>query len=187
MKGSDVADTEVTPAVLDTLRSLVREVPDFPKPGILFRDITPLLGAPEGLRLAIDAMCSRARPLRPDLVVAIEARGFILGAPIALRLGCGFSPIRKPGKLPYKTRRRTYALEYGTDTQEIHADAIRPGQRVLIVDDVLATGGTLAGAVELVRECGGTPSACAVLVELSALRGRSRLPGVEVQSLLVYA
>lgn len=182
-----MADPALTTADLDLLRRLVRDVPDFPKPGILFRDITPLLGTPQGLRLAVDGMAARARPLGVDLVVAIEARGFILGAPVALRLGCGFAPIRKPGKLPYRTRRRTYALEYGTDTQEIHADAIRSGQRILVVDDVLATGGTLAGAVELVRECGGTVSACAVLVELSGLGGRARLPGVEVQSLLAYA
>ncbi len=174
-------------ASVDRLRRLVRDVPDFPKPGILFRDITPLLADPWGFQTVTESLAGLAAETRPDLVVAIEARGFIVGAPIALRLGCGFAPIRKPGKLPYRTRRRTYALEYGTDTQEIHEDAIQPGRRVLVVDDVLATGGTLAGAVELIRESGGTVAACVVLVELSFLNGRARLPGVDVRSLLVYA
>jgi adenine phosphoribosyltransferase len=181
-----VSDLAIPTATADRLRRLVRDVPDFPKPGILFRDITPMLADAEGFSLAVGALESMSRPFRPDLVVAIEARGFILGAPAALRLGCGFAPIRKPGKLPYRTRRRTYALEYGTDTQEIHEDAVRSGQRVVLIDDVLATGGTLSGAVELIRETGGIVAGCVVLVELAALRGRDRLPGVEIRPVLVY-
>ena len=181
-----MTEPTIPPETADRLRSRVRDVPDFPKPGILFRDITPLLADADGFRLAIGALADLARPARPDLVVAIEARGFILGAAAALQLGCGFAPIRKPGKLPFRTRRRTYALEYGTDTQEMHEDAVRPGQRVVLVDDVLATGGTLASAVELVRESGGMVAGCVVLVELAFLKGRARLPGVDVRSVLVY-
>jgi len=177
----------VCPVDPDSLRRHVRDIPDFPKPGILFRDITPLLADPDGFRSAVEAMAARAADLAPGLIVAIEARGFILGAALAFRLGCGFVPIRKPGKLPFRTRRRTYALEYGTDTQEIHEDAVRSGQRVLLVDDVLATGGTLASAADLVRESGGTLAGACVLVELSALGGRTRLPGVDIRSVLVFS
>jgi len=184
--GAIVTEPTIPPETSDRLRSQVRDVPDFPKPGILFRDITPLLADAGGFQLAVASLTDLARPARPELVVAIEARGFILGAAVALRLGCGFAPIRKPGKLPFRTRRRTYALEYGTDTQEMHEDAVRPGQRVVLVDDVLATGGTLASAVELVRESGGTVAGCVVLVEISFLKGRARLPGVDVRSVLVY-
>jgi adenine phosphoribosyltransferase len=176
----------LTPEELSRLRGLIRAVPDFPKPGILFRDITPLLADPWGFRASTAAMADLAHAARPDLVAAVEARGFLVGAAVALALGCGIVPVRKSGKLPYRTRRVTYALEYGTDAQEIHEDAVREGQRVLLVDDVLATGGTLAATVDLIRRGGGEVAACAVLLELAGLKGRERLPGVEVLSLLVY-
>jgi adenine phosphoribosyltransferase len=176
----------LTPEELSRLRGLIRAVPDFPKPGILFRDITPLLADPWGFRASTAAMVDLAHAARPDLVAAVEARGFLVGAAVALALGCGIVPVRKSGKLPYRTRRVTYALEYGTDAQEIHEDAVREGQRVLLVDDVLATGGTLAANVDLIRRGGGEVAACAVLLELAGLKGRERLPGVEVLSLLVY-
>ena len=168
------------------LRALVRDVPDFPKPGILFRDITPLLSDAAAFRLAVEELTARIRPLRPDVGAAVEARGFLVGAAVALASGCGIIPIRKPGKLPYRSRRVTYALEYGTDTLEVHEDAIAPGQRVVLLDDVLATGGTLAGAADLVRQSGARVAACAVLLELTALKGRDRLPGIEMIALLSY-
>ena len=171
---------------LALLRSRVRDVPDFPKPGILFRDLTPLMGDGAALREAVDLLVARIVAHRPQLVVAIESRGFIFGAPVAAALGVGFVPVRKPGKLPHKTHRRSYALEYGTDALEMHSDAVVAGARVAVVDDLLATGGTAAATVELVRDIGGHVACAAFVVELGLLRGRERLPGVAVESLLVY-
>jgi len=168
------------------LRSRVRDVPDFPKPGILFRDLTPLMGDGVAMREAIDMLAEAAARHRPELVVAIESRGFIFGAPVAASLGVGFVPVRKPGKLPHKTRRREYDLEYGTDALEMHADAVVHGARVVIVDDLLATGGTAGATVELVREIGGQVVGATFVVELELLRGRERLPGIPVDSLLKY-
>ena len=168
------------------LRSRVRDVPDFPKPGILFRDLTPLMGDGVAMREAIDMLAEAAARHRPELVVAIESRGFIFGAPVAASLGVGFVPVRKPGKLPHKTRRREYDLEYGTDALEMHADAVVHGARVVIVDDLLATGGTAAATVELVREIGGHIVGAAFVVELELLRGRDRLAGVPIDALLKY-
>ena len=168
------------------LRSRVRDVPDFPKPGILFRDLTPLMGDGVAMREAIDLLAEAAVRHRPELVVAIESRGFIFGAPVAASLGVGFVPVRKPGKLPHKTRRREYDLEYGTDALEMHADAVVHGARVVVVDDLLATGGTAAATVELVREIGGHVVGAAFVVELELLRGRDRLTGVPIDALLQY-
>jgi len=168
------------------LRSRVRDVPDFPKPGILFRDLTPLMGDGVAMREAIDMLAEAAARHRPELVVAIESRGFIFGAPVAASLGVGFVPVRKPGKLPHKTRRREYDLEYGTDALEMHADAVVHGARVVVVDDLLATGGTAAATVELVREIGGHVVGAAFVVELELLRGRDRLTGVPIDALLQY-
>jgi adenine phosphoribosyltransferase len=166
------------------LRALVRDVPDFPQTGILFRDITPLLGDGSALRIAVDAMADAGRGA--DAVVSIESRGFIFGAPIAYALGVGMIPVRKLGRLPRPTEREAYDLEYGTNTVEIHQDALHPGQRVLIVDDLLATGGTVLAAARLVERLGGVVGGIAVLAELSALGGRERLAGYDVTSLLVY-
>jgi adenine phosphoribosyltransferase len=168
------------------LRSLIRQVPDFPKAGILFYDITTLLRDPAGLKAAIEGLASPFAGAGIDLVVAIESRGFILGAPVADRLGAGFCPIRKPGKLPAKTVSASFNLEYGSDAIELHEDAIAAGQRVLIIDDVLATGGTAAAAASLVKRLGGQLYALAFLIELDALEGRTRLPGETVTSVLHY-
>jgi len=168
------------------LRARVRDVPDFPKPGILFRDLTPLMGDGAAMREAVDLLSEVAVRHRPELIVAIESRGFIFGAPVAASLGVGFVPVRKPGKLPHKTRRRSYDLEYGTDALEMHADAVVAGARVVIVDDLLATGGTAAATTELVREIGGQVVGAAFVVELELLRGRDRLSGVPVDALLQY-
>ena len=168
------------------LRARVRDVPDFPKPGILFRDLTPLMGDGAALREAIDMLAEVAVRHRPELIVAIESRGFIFGAPVAASLNVGFVPVRKPGKLPHKTRRRSYDLEYGTDALEMHADAVVEGARVVIVDDLLATGGTARATVELVREIGGNVVGAAFVIELALLRGRERLDGVPVDALLTY-
>jgi len=168
------------------LRARVRDVPDFPKPGILFRDLTPLMGDGAAMRAAVDLLAEAVVHHRPELVVAIESRGFIFGAPVAASLGVGFVPVRKPGKLPHKTRRRTYDLEYGTDALEMHADAVVEGARVVVVDDLLATGGTAAATIELVREIGGQVVGAAFVVELEFLRGRDRLPNVPVEALLKY-
>lgn len=168
------------------IRDIIRDVPDFPKPGILFRDITPLLGSPVALRATLDLLEERFRGSALDRIVGMESRGFLFGAPLADRLGVGFAPIRKPGKLPCAVEAMTYALEYGTDTLEIHKDAIAAGQRVLVVDDLLATGGTARAAVDLVRRLGGEVVACAFVVELAGLQGRARLEGETVHSLVVY-
>ena len=168
------------------LRARVRDVPDFPKPGILFRDLTPLMGDGVALREAIDMLSEAAVRHRPELIVAVESRWFIFGAPVAASLGVGFVPVRKPGKLPHKTRRRSYDLEYGTDALEMHADAVVQGARVVVVDDLLATGGTAAATVELVREIGGDVVGATFVIELDLLRGRDRLAGVPVDALLKY-
>jgi adenine phosphoribosyltransferase len=170
----------------DLLKSKIRHVADFPKPGILFYDITTLLRDPEGLRLALDAMAAPYVGTPIDLVVGMESRGFIFGAALADRLQAGFVPVRKPGKLPAKSMRVSYALEYGTDSLEIHADAISAGQRVLIVDDLLATGGTAAATIDLVSGLGADVVACAFLVELTFLNGRARLGTTPVHAVLPY-
>jgi adenine phosphoribosyltransferase len=168
------------------LRRSIRDVPDFPKPGIVFKDIMPLLASPEALRAALDGLVRFARPLAPDIVVGAEARGFILGSAIAVELGCGFAAARKPGKLPYRTVSSTYALEYGTDSLQMHVDAIEPGMRVLVHDDLLATGGTARASIDLVEQLGGTVVGAAFVVELAFLGGRATLGHLPVESLVRY-
>ncbi len=168
------------------LKSLIREVPDFPKPGINFYDITTLLKDPAGWKGVIDALKDQYKDTKVDVVVGIEARGFFFAPAIAYALGAGFVPVRKPGKLPAATESVEYALEYGTDRLEVHKDAIAPGQKVLILDDVLATGGTAAGVAQLVEKLGGTVAGMGFVVELDFLNGRSKLPGRDVFSLLHY-
>jgi adenine phosphoribosyltransferase len=168
------------------LKLKIRHIPDFPKPGILFYDITTLLREPEGFTAAIDQLALPFVGAGIEVVVGIESRGFILGGAVADRLGAGFCPIRKPGKLPAKTVRESFSLEYGTDAIEMHEDAIVAGQRVLVVDDVLATGGTAAAAMSLVKQVGGHLSALAFLIELDFLHGRDRLAGEHVVSVLHY-
>jgi adenine phosphoribosyltransferase len=168
------------------LKEKIRHVPDFPKAGILFYDITTLLKDPIGFRAAIDSLMLPFREQGIDLVVGIESRGFIFGSVIADRLGAGFSPVRKPGKLPSTTMRATYDLEYGSDALEIHQDAVKEGQRVLIVDDLLATGGTAKAAADLVSRLGGEVYALAFLIELVGLNGRERLEGHHLHTVLQY-
>lgn len=171
---------------MDHLKSLIREVPDFPKPGILFYDITTLLKDPGGLRAVIDGLSGKYLNEKIDTVIGIEARGFIFAPAVAYALNAGFVPVRKPGKLPAATERIEYKLEYGTDSLEIHLDAVRPGQKILIVDDVLATGGTAQAVVDLVRNLGGVVVGLGFVLELDFLNGRERLPGCDVQALLHY-
>ena len=168
------------------LKRLIRDVPDFPKPGIVFKDITTLLRQPDAFRTVIDRFVERYRGEKIDLVLGIESRGFILGPPVAYMLGAGFVPVRKPGKLPAETVGEVYSLEYGSDGLEIHSDAVEPGQSVLIVDDLLATGGTARAAVALVRRLGGTVVGLAFLIELDFLNGREKVPDLSVFSLLRY-
>lgn len=162
---------------------LVQDVPDFPEPGILFKDLAPVFGDPAGLAALVAELAAAAGPVAPDAVVAVEARGFIIGAPLALALGVGFVPVRKPGKLPRATRSVAYALEYGAAVLHMQTDALAPGARVLLVDDVLATGGTLAAAAELVAGAGARVLAALVVLEIAALGGRARLPGAPVTAL----
>jgi adenine phosphoribosyltransferase len=171
---------------MDDLKRYIREVPDFPKPGINFYDITTLLKDPQGLKATIDSLVLPYDASGIDVVVGIESRGFILGSAVAQRIGAGFIPVRKPGKLPAKAIKEIYELEYGKDALEIHADAIEKGQRVLIVDDVLATGGTAAAATRLVKQLGGALHGLAFLIELTFLNGKSKLAGEQVYSVLQY-
>jgi adenine phosphoribosyltransferase len=168
------------------LRALIRDIPDFPKPGILFRDVTPLLGNGPAFRACIRQLCERLAPAHPQVIAGIESRGFIFGAGAALELGIGFVPIRKPGKLPWKTRRESYALEYGSDAVEVHEDAVALGARVGLVDDLLATGGTASAAIKLLQGLGGQVVLAAFVIELAFLQGRARLPGVPVETLITY-
>ena len=171
---------------MQALKERIRHVPDFPKPGILFYDVTTLLKDAKGFQLAVEAMTSPYIKANVDLVVGIESRGFIFGAAVADRLKAGFSPVRKPGKLPSTKQSASYALEYGTDTLEIHDDAVAKGQRVLIVDDLLATGGTAKATSDLVRRLGGEVHALAFLIELLALNGRQKLHGERLHTVLQY-
>ncbi len=173
------------PAPLDP-RDWIRDVPDFPKPGIMFKDITPMLGNPRVFRAVVDGIAEAFRGRKIDIVAAAEARGFLFGAPLALALGVGFVPIRKPGKLPYQTVSLEYELEYGSDRLEMHNDAVGQGTRVLLLDDVLATGGTMRACRELVEQAGAQVVACAFVVELGFLQGRARLGSTEVFSLINY-
>ena len=171
---------------MEALKTRIRHVPDFPKAGILFYDVTTLLRDAEGFKLAIDAIAAPYHGKGISLIVGIESRGFILGAAVADRIGAGFVPVRKIGKLPHTTVRVSYDLEYGTDSLEIHSDAVEPGQRVLVVDDLLATGGTARATVDLVRKLGGTVHGVAVLIELAELNGRGKLAGENVHAVLTY-
>jgi len=171
---------------MDYLKSKIRHVPDFPRAGILFYDVTTLLQDRDGFRKAIDSLAAPFEQANIDLVIGIESRGFIFGSAVADRVGTGFAPVRKPGKLPSTTMRATYDLEYGTDALEIHDDAVRKGQRVLIVDDLLATGGTAKATSELVRRLGGEVCALAFLIELVGLKGRDKLSGDTIHSVLQY-
>ena len=166
--------------------ALIRDIPDFPKPGILFKDITPVLSDPEALTELIDVQAAQAQGFGAEIIVGIESRGFLFGVPIAYKLGLGFTPVRKVGKLPHKTIQQEYALEYGTNTVEIHVDSIQPGQRVVIVDDLLATGGTAEAAAALVEKLGGVVAGYIFLIELSFLNGRDRLKGRSIASLVTY-
>jgi adenine phosphoribosyltransferase len=175
----------MTPAS-ERLRALIRDIPDFPQPGIVFKDITPLMADRQALALAVEGLAEYARPLKPDCVIAAEARGFLLGPALALELGAGFVLARKPGKLPHDTITAQYALEYGSGQLELHTDAIDPGARVLVHDDLLATGGTAAALCDLVAQLGGRVVGCGFLVELAFLDGRERLAPHEAHALLTY-
>lgn len=172
---------------MENLKKLIREIPDYPKPGILFYDLTTLLADKQGFHSLVDQLCSHYNgKQKVDVVAGIEARGFIFAPALAYRLGAGFVPVRKPKKLPWKTASVTYQLEYGSDSLEIHQDAIKPGERVVICDDLLATGGTAAAAAELVRKLGGEVAGAAFAVELNFLNGRAKLPGIDAFSLIKY-
>jgi adenine phosphoribosyltransferase len=174
-----------TASTLD-LRDRIRDVPDFPKPGIVFKDIMPLVGDPDYLRAAVDRLVELARPLRPDVILGAEARGFIFGGALAYELGCGFVTARKPGKLPWETVEATYELEYGTDSLQVHADAIEPGARVIVHDDVLATGGTARAKADLVEKVGAEVVGLLFVIELDFLHGRDKLADYTVESLIHY-
>jgi adenine phosphoribosyltransferase len=171
---------------IESIRRAIRDVPDFPKPGIVFKDITPLLANGPLFAKTIDLLADRYQGQKVDTVLGIESRGFIVGAALAYKLGAGFSVVRKPGKLPYETHKTSYALEYGTDTLEIHVDALGPNSRVIICDDLIATGGTAAATAELVSKFGATVLECAFVIELSFLKGREKLKKFGVYSLLQY-
>lgn len=168
------------------LKKIIREVPDFPKPGILFYDITTLLMDPAGFKQVIDTLESRYAPMKPAKIVAIDARGFIFGGALAYRLGVGLAPVRKKGKLPWQTVKASYELEYGVDEVQMHKDAVGPGEKVVIVDDLLATGGTANAAIDLVRQCGGEIIECAFIIELDFLKGREKLKPIPAFSILNY-
>jgi adenine phosphoribosyltransferase len=168
------------------LKAYIRDIPDFPKPGIIFKDITPLLAAPEAFEYALAEMEKVVRPLAPGKILAVESRGFIFGGALAVRMGVGFVPVRKPGKLPFTTIRETYDLEYGKDSLEIHHDAIRPGEGVVIIDDLLATGGTALATVRLAEKLGAKILGLTFLIELDFLHGRSRLAAYPVFSLIHF-
>ena len=170
----------------DWVRDLIRDIPDFPKPGVAFRDITPLLGNGPAFQRAVTEMVQRFEGVAVDRVLGMEARGFILAAPVALAIGAGFVPVRKLGKLPWAVVREEYSLEYGTDKLEIHRDAIHPGERILIIDDVLATGGTASATCRLVEALGGVVVGLGFLIEIDGLDGRAKLDGRHVESLAVY-
>jgi adenine phosphoribosyltransferase len=171
---------------VDTLKAQIRDVPDFPEPGIVFKDIMPLLGDPGCLHEVTDLIAEWTEPRKPDVILGAEARGFILGATVAYKLGCGFVAARRPGKLPWKTVSATYALEYGENSLELHADAITSGQRVLVHDDVLATGGTARAICDLAEQLGGQIVGVAFVIELDFLEGRKQLEGRDVHSLIHY-
>jgi adenine phosphoribosyltransferase len=171
---------------LDDLKKIIRDIHDFPKKGIVFKDITTLLSDPKSFHRMVDLIAHRYVGENINQIVGVEARGFILGAALAYKLGTGITLVRKPGKLPYKTRQKTYQLEYGTDTLEIHQDAFKSGDRVIVADDLLATGGTVSAVVELVQELGAEIVECAFMAELEFLEGRKRLPGINVFSLLKF-
>jgi adenine phosphoribosyltransferase len=177
---------EVAQAVADRIRAAIRDVPDFPRPGIIFKDLTPVVADGALLRDTVAQLAAPYGDTRIDRVAGIEARGFLFGAPLAIALGAGFLPVRKPGKLPHRTARVDYALEYGTDALEAHLDGVVAGERVVVVDDLLATGGTATGAVELIRGLGGHIVGVSFVVELAFLGGRPRLRDVPVYSLVAY-
>ena len=181
-----MADGDSPAASAATLRSLVRDIPDFPRPGIVFKDITPVLASPAGLDAAVGSLADYARDLDVDVVIGAEARGFLLGPALARELGAGFVLARKPGKLPHDTVRAEYLLEYGSDALEVHSDAVAEGSRVLVHDDLLATGGTAKALCELVELLDGRVVGCAFLIELGFLPGRERLAGYDVHALLRY-
>ncbi len=174
------------PLVGKELKDYIRGIPDFPKPGILFRDITTLLKDKRAFKRAVDALAGKYKNKKIDKVAAVEARGFILGSVVAYKLGVGFVPVRKKGKLPWKTNSATYELEYGVDTLEIHHDAINPGENVLIVDDLLATGGTVKAVTDLIKQLQGNIAGIAFLIELTGLKGKEKLKGYPVYSLIKY-
>lgn len=168
------------------LKSFIRDIPDFPEPGILFKDITPLLGDTAAFSYTIDLLYQRFKPEEFDVIVPVESRGFLFGAPLAYRMGKPIVPVRKPGKLPAATHSTEYVLEYGSNTMEIHADGIQPGQKVLLLDDLLATGGTMAATARLVERSGGVVAAIAVVIELTGLKGRAKLADYDLVSLIQY-
>ncbi len=171
---------------MDILTSLIRDIPDFPKKGIIFKDITPVLKSPEAFTATVDGLADLVADMDFDLICGIESRGFLLGTAMSYTLNRGFIPVRKPGKLPYRTIQESYSLEYGTNTVEMHEDAVEPGQRILIVDDLLATGGTAHAAGALIRRLGGVVAGYVFVVELAFLDGRDRIPDAPVRSLVQY-
>lgn len=170
----------------ESLKASIRDIPDYPKPGIVFKDITTLLKDKQAFRLAQQALHDQYKSVSPDLIAAVEARGFIFGGALAHALGCGFVPMRKPGKLPWPTISESYALEYGTDSLHMHNDAVLKGQKVVLIDDLLATGGTLAAAAKLIEQAGGVVSGVGVVIELAFLDGRHRLKDYDVYSVISY-